>query len=375
MALRIERLISGAYGLSHDEQGRTVLVKSALEGELVEPEKIERRANVLVAEDYDILEKSPLRISPACPYYGECGGCDFLSVSERESAHLKEEIVRENLVRIAKTEHLPEFLPPSFASFASYRSRCRFHVDMKRKEIGFLRRGSNTLFPLDHCPSLTGRINALLSEKESVLKEAQRKRILEGVNRKTGYVEIPIQDGDEEVSFTDRTITALGYHVNPYCFFQSNLTLLPSMLSFVKENTVGNVVMDLYSGVGTFSRLFEGDVKKVYAVEKNPRCLSLSKKNAPHALSFTSDALLFSKKVRESVDTVIVDPPRVGLDRQIIPVITSWNAERIIYVSCDSVSASRDISLFKGYELRMAKIFDFYPGSFHEESVFILEKI
>ena len=88
MALRIERLISGAYGLSHDEQGRTVLVKSALEGELVEPKRIERRANVLVAENYDILEKSPLRISPACPYYGECGGCDFLSVSVSQCRRL-----------------------------------------------------------------------------------------------------------------------------------------------------------------------------------------------------------------------------------------------------------------------------------------------
>ena len=374
MALKIEKIISGAYGLAHDEENRAILIKSALPGETIEPERILRRANVYVVEEYEVLTSSPLRITPICPYYGLCGGCDFQIVDEKTSAELKEGMVKENLMRITKLESIPPFLTPAYSAFSSYRSRCRLHVDMKSKRIGFLKRNSNELFPLDYCPALTERINNLLKEKTQILKEAQRKRILTGQNKRTGYVEVSVQDGDEEVSISGKEVVAAGYHVSPGCFFQSNLSLLPSLLSFVKGNSVGNVIMDLYSGVGTFSRLFEDDGCRVYAVEKNPLCLSFSKRNAPHALSFTDDALLFSKRVKERVDTVIVDPPRVGLDRAIIPIISSWNAERIIYVSCDSTTAARDIGMLKNYSIKKARLFDFYPGSFHEECVFVLER-
>lgn len=375
MDLRIEKLISGAYGLAHDDEGRAILVKSALEGEIVRCKSISRRANVLVSEDYEIIKPSEMRIAPSCPHYGKCGGCDFLCVSESTSSLLKTMMVKENLNRITKIDDTSFFLPPSYSSFSSFRSRCRLHVDLRTKEIGFLQRGSNSLHPLSDCPALTGRINDLLKSRDEILKEAQRRRLLYGINKKTGYVEVPVQDGDDGFSLNDRIITAGGYSINANCFFQSNLALLPEMLSFVKENAVGSVIMDLYSGVGTFSRLFEGEGKTVYAVEKNPQCLSLSKKNAPTAHSFTSDALLFSRKVRERVDTLIVDPPRVGLENAIIPILLSWNAERIIYVSCDSTTAARDLSFFNGYRISRAKVFDFYPGSFHEECVFILSKI
>ena len=111
MALKIEKLISGAYGISHDEDARTVLVKGALEGEIVIPHEVVKRANTFIVEDYDILKPSPLRIAPRCPHYGKCGGCDFLSVDEEVSAALKESMVKENLLRITKLESLPFFLP------------------------------------------------------------------------------------------------------------------------------------------------------------------------------------------------------------------------------------------------------------------------
>ena len=71
---------------------------------------------------------------------------------------------------------------------------------------------------------------------------------------------------------------------------------------------------------------------------------------------------------------MIVDPPRIGLERDIIPLISSWGADRIIYVSCDSTTAARDLALFNSYKIICAKLFDFYPGSFHEECAFVLER-
>ena len=372
MPLKIEKMISGAYGLSHDDEGRAILVKSALEGEVVEAKKIIRRANTYIVEDYDLLEKSNMRIDSPCPYSSLCGGCDFLAVSEKDSAMLKEKMVKENLIRLTKLKELPPFEDAEYAAFPSYRSRCRFHVSYKTKEIGFLKRGSNDLIPLAKCMALTERLNDLLRDKSLILKEAQKLRIYNGINKNTGLVEVNALDGDDAVSIGGSVIKSMGYYVSSDCFFQSNLRLLPSLLSFVKENALGDVVLDLYSGVGTFSALFENSAKKVYSVEKNPKCLALSKKNAPSAFSFTSDATLFSKKIKEKIDTVILDPPRIGLDRPLIDIINSWKAERIIYVSCDSTRSARDLALFKNYKIEKAKLFDFYPGSFHEECAFVL---
>ena len=73
-------------------------------------------------------------------------------------------------------------------------------------------------------------------------------------------------------------------------------------------------------------------------------------------------------------DTVIVDPPRVGLDSTVPSLISSWSPERIIYVSCNPVTASRDLVKFAGYKLKKVKVFDFYPASGHVEAVFIIHR-
>lgn len=375
MALTIEKLVTGAFGLAHDG-GRTCLVKDVLPGERVEVSEIGSKGGACFYEPVSILETSPMRIPPVCPLYGVCGGCDFQIVSRRDSALLKQESIKDNLRRISGLEKLPVFLEPAFTESLAYRSRVRLHVRLSDRTIGFLGRESSSLVPVTHCPLLTKRIDDLLSERRTILEHARRMMFSNKVNRRTGFVELALQDGDDEVSIDGNDVTALGYLVNSGVFFQSNLLLLPDLLSFVKENAAGSVVMDLYSGVGTFSRLFEGEERTVYAVEKEKRCLELSKVNAPSARSFTADVALFSRRVKGGVDTVIVDPPRTGLHPSVVEMLMSWNSPKIIYVSCDSTTFCRDYAVLKKrYAIEKAKVFDFYPGSSHEESCFVLSAV
>ena len=378
MALIIEKLASGAVGISR-MNGKTVLVEGALPGENVEVQIIEEKKGYIMASSSEILEKSEMRVDPICPYYGICGGCDFQIVSEKDSAYLKEAIVKDNFTRIGHIENLPEFESSAYGQFAGYRSRCRVHVDLKTKKQGFLKKGTNELFDIDYCPALEGKLNKLLSEKGGKLfKEARSKMFENRVNRNTGYAEVSLFSGDKEVSFgnnlVDINVAGVPYKVNANVFFQSNPRVLSELFAFVKENTIGDNIMDLYSGVGTFSALFEGSGKTVYAVERQKECLNLSRVNAPSAISFSDDVAIWGKKSGRHVDTVIVDPPRVGLDKGVPEMIASWNPERIIYVSCNSVTAARDIPLFDGYRIEKAKVFDFYPGSSHEEVAVVLVK-
>ncbi len=378
MAVRIEKLVANGLGLAHVD-GRTALIGNSLPGESVVTSALMEEKGVLRGDAVDILEPSPLRISPICPYYGICGGCDFQIVSEKSSAELKEEIVKDNLSRIAHLETLPEFLSPVYGNAHGYRSRARFHVDLRTKKHGFLASRSNSIVEIESCPVLNKDLAALLSGKDSRLFQAARSAMFENRMSRTGFAEVAAFAGDDDISLSDKAvrITAgtIPYYVSSRVFFQSNPVLLPKLLEFVKENAVGDEIMDLYSGVGTFSAAFEGSGKKVWAVEKQRECLILSKKNAPSANSFTGDVAEWGRKMGRRVSTVIVDPPRVGLGDGVPEMISSWSPERIIYVSCNSVTLARDLPHFKDYSIDKVRVFDFYPGTSHVETVAVMSRI
>lgn len=376
MALKIEKLIFGGKGIGHDN-GKTVIVSGVLPDEIVEY-KIEReRKGVIEAHVTSILSPSLSRITPPCPYYGVCGGCDFLFVTPRDSASFKEKIVRDAISHIAPNT---TFLPSIYGEREGYRRRVRIHVDLKSKEQGFLSRSSSSLVPISSCPLLYPTLNDLLAERNGALFNKARSLMFENrVNRNTGYVEVPLFAGDEKVSMGDESVlinvSGINYTVSASVFFQSNPALLSSLFSFVKENSIGDTIMDLYSGVGTFSALFENSGKKVYAVEREKKCLSLSRKNAPSAISFSEDVERWVNANRGHVDTVIVDPPRTGLDKRVIEEINKWKAERVIYVSCNPVTLIRDIPLFSIYKPTLFSVFDFYPGSSHIETAVVMERV
>ncbi len=380
MALKIEKLVSSARGLGFDRD-MTVLVPDALPGEEVEYRIKRQRRGVIEGEVTEILTPSPLRTAPVCPLYGKCGGCDFQRVSPSSSAYLKNEIVKDNLLRLGGMETLPPFLPPSCGDTDGYRKRARIHVDPRTGACGFLERESNRLVRVTHCPLLDSRINALLEEDKGTLYSEARALMFENrVNRDTGLVEVPVFAGDDGLSFGDRVVNVrcggISYSVTARVFFQSNPGVFSKILDYVKANTLGDTVMDLYSGVGTFSALFNDTEKTVWAVEKEKRCLSLAHRNAPHAVSYTDDcAKWVTKGPKSHVDTVIVDPPRTGLDRAVIEMIGKWNPERVIYVSCDAVTMSRDIALFRTHRVEEVSVYDAYYATHHIETVVLMSRV
>ena len=380
MALRIEKMASDAIGIAHDEDGKAVFIRSALPGELVEYEIKEKKPGYTIADASEIIEKSEMRREPVCPYYSVCGGCSFQIVNERDSAAIKTEIVKDNLRRIAKLQDLPPFEETVYGNFERYRHRVRFHVDFSLRKAGFLGRKSSELIEISSCPALSERLDALLSEKKNeLLSQARSEMFQNRVDRNTGFSEVSAFEGDDEITMNEKaigiTIASHRYYVSARVFFQSNPALLPPLFEFVEENVIGDTIMDLYSGVGTFSALFENSGKKVFAVERDRECLYLAKKNAPSALSFASDVALWGKKNKEKADTIIVDPPRTGIGEEALSLILSWKPERIIYVSCNSTTLSRDIGRMTGYKAIKGKVFDFYPGTGHDESAFVIDRV
>lgn len=379
MQVKIEKLTQNAIGLAHTADGKILFVPQALPGEEVFVKKFSQKKGYFLCEDFETVKESELRIKSSCPYSNICGGCDFDFVSPKDSAYLKEEIVKDNITRISKLNELPPFLPPAYSDNESYRARCRIHVSLKDKKAGFLKKDSNELIPINSCPRLENKLNEEVFLSDDFLKRNRGLMFQKGVNRKTGLVELSLFCGNDKISVENeevvRSVDNIKYHVSANVFFQSNLLVLPELFNFVRENVVGNKLMDLYSGVGTFSALFENSDKELIAVERQKECLRLSQKNAPSAKSITDDVFKFASKTKTHVDTVIVDPPRVGLDKGVPELIMSFKPERIIYISCDSVTLARDIPLFSNYKISKARIFDFYYASSHCESAVVLDRI
>ena len=377
MDLIIEKMATDAFGVGH-YNGKTVLVCGSLPGERVECRITEDRSGYSIAEAVGVITPSPMRREAVCPYYESCGGCDFQIVGEKDSAELKKSVLVDNLRRIGKVESLPDDIPVYYGEFEGYRRRVRFHVDYPARKWGFLGRKSSEIIPIRNCPAISRRLNSLLEDGRILLDEARKAMFSNSLKRDTGHAEIRAFDGDDGLSLGKENVSidiaGIRYTVNALVFFQSNPSVLPHLLSFVKENAIGDSIMDLYSGVGTFSALFENTGKRVYAVERDKLCLSLSKLNAPSALSFTADVALWGKKNGRHVDTVIVDPPRTGLSREALSEIISWKPERIIYVSCNSSTLSRDAALMADYKITKAAVFDFYPGTGHDESALVLDR-
>ncbi len=363
--LTVEKMVAKGEALARHE-GKVVFVPGAIPGERLLVELTEERRDFSRAKIVELLEPSKERIEPRCPYYGRCGGCDFQFIDNSSQVDFKETIVLENLERIGKIDTSKiDFKGSMVKGEWGYRNRVRFHT--QNSKVGFLARQSKTLVPIDHCLVLCDQLNHYLGEKQNELLK-QRGRSVNALA------------GDDAVTFSRHPVALTVGEKVLYCdakaFFQSNRLILPELVNYVKEAVTGERILDLYSGVGTFAAFLEGEGREVIAVERDRRCLELAQRNLKETQFVPLPLEMWVKRGDlPHVDTIVVDPPRVGLEREVLNILTTLGASTIVYVSCDSVTLSRDLRLFatQGYHTTTLKLFDMYPQTSHIEAVALLK--
>ncbi|MDD7201456.1 MAG: class I SAM-dependent RNA methyltransferase [Sphaerochaetaceae bacterium] len=374
MIVRTESLVQGGLALAKDPEGKILLVDGALSGETVDAQVDRTTASVSFAHVTNILSANPDRVFPACPVYQACGGCNLQHLASDKQAEVKDALVKENLRRIANVKDIPSD-PVASGPAWGWRIRCRFHVDLVHGKVGFLASKSNQLVALDDCPVLVDSLRNLLQEKKQLLVEG-RKAMFRGKGTR-GFFEVACFAGDDGVSFDEKpvhvSVAGVDFLVSGKVFFQSNREVLPAMASFIRRWGEGDRIVDLYSGVGTLSA-FLGERDHVALVEKNPSCRALASRNVPWGKAFTGDAGRF--KARGPIDLVLVDPPRLGLDKGVPSLIASWKPRRILYMSCNSVTLARDVARFLqvGYAPRRLAVFDMYPQTWEQEACVVLDR-
>lgn len=367
--LAIDHIVPGGDGLGHHE-GVTVFVPMAAPGDELVINIVESRPDYLRGEIVRILKPGPGRVEPACPYYGQCGGCNLMHLSYEAQLEAKLGVVREAWRRAGGLE--PVALDMEASAPFGYRNRAQFHFD-SGKSVGYARRATSRIMPVRSCPILVPALERWLGSAGPADAWKALSAYMAGKDRFVafGYGDTAFIEGrDGEVSVE---VAGRRLRFNIQGFFQSNLPMVERLLPWVCADVGGARAADLYCGVGLFATFLKDSFARMMCVEQDQRSVAYACSNVGKAADYAATSIeswTRSTQATGHFDHVVVDPPRSGLAAPVRSWIATSKPSSLGYVSCDPVSLARDAGFLvrAGYVVQHARIFDFYPQTSHVET-------
>ena len=378
---------------------KIVFVPFCLPNEKVSYEIIKQNKKYDEGKLLDIIEISNERQEAKCPYYFKCGGCDLMHQKYEYQLKFKVNKVINNLKHISNMDI--DNIDIEYDNEFNYRNHIILSVN--KDKIGFYKNHTNEIIDIDYCLISNDKINNILKEIKEFINRYKENNIDRISIKAYNEILINIESNDfklihefkEYVHFDslyinnmhilgNKQVTAnlnnYKYNVSSTDFFQKNTEMTIKLYSYVKSllNNDENI-LDLYCGSGGIGIFVSDKVKSVLGIEIIEDAIKNAKENA--LINNVKNIKFICGKVEDNleniseIDTIIVDPPRVGLKRSAIEDILKINANRIIYVSCNSVTLSRDLNYLKDtYKIKSIKLFDLFPNTHHVETVVLLSK-
>lgn len=399
--------------------GQVVFAFYGIPGERVKVQLERRRKKFLHARVVEVLDASPDRTDPRCPYYGSCGGCQWQHVDYAAQVRLKQQTVTEHFARIGKQTVAIDAVHTPRSPW-EYRYGCEIALS---REAGFRQRGSRRVVEVEHCAISHPLISKLLATLNEMIRDgripdlwgrnwvetrvipqgnsATLALILEGVRNidleaepELGAVLDALTTIPEAVSVSYRTPSG---HVEPFAgaapvgidlmgrtiqfppgaFFQASVEMLPTAITRMRALAAvqpHETVLDLYCGVGIFGLFMAEDAGHVIGIEVDKQAIAAARQTAEDwGLRNIDFWDLPAEKVTDdlpAVDVAIVDPPRTGLDPRVLRAVAGSAPSRIVYLSCEPSTLARDAALLfeEGYRVERLELFDFFPQTYHIEN-------
>jgi tRNA/tmRNA/rRNA uracil-C5-methylase (TrmA/RlmC/RlmD family) len=343
IGLDIHDVAFGGDGVGRFD-GKIVFVPFTIDSERVEVELVEHRKSFDRAQLKRVIARSAQRVQPLCPYFGQCGGCDYQHIAYHHQLALKRRQVIQLLERVG---HLTDVeVPPTFASTNPYAFRNRITVHASQGRIGFFEKNSRTVVDVEHCAIAIPAVNDALKDL-----------------RTTG-----LADGKH------RTLRGAGI---PRTFTQTNDSIAMALLDFVRHRVVGKVLVDAYCGSGFFGHALAERLTTVVGVDWNEPAIATARASALASETyFCGDVseMIESLLGRYHPETVILDPSAEGVDPQVIDTLTRQPVPRLLYVSCHPATLARDLARLRHkYRIIAVQPFDMFPQTAEIEAVAVLE--
>lgn len=386
-------------------EGRVVFVRHALPGERVRARITEERSRYARADAVEVLEASPDRVAPACPYAGpgRCGGCDWQHASLPAQRGLKTAVVREQLSRLAGIDWTGEVTEiPGAPDGFGWRTRVRFAV-APDGTAGFHRYRSHQVQPVDRCliahplvesAGVEGRrwpgadaveVAAGSAVGETAVVIARSRRPAGGCEPAGSREPAGTREavGDPEPAYVHERAGGRSWRVSPGGFWQVHPGAADTLLAAVLDLTdprPGERGLDLYAGAGLFAAGLAGRVGpagRVVAVEGDRAAVADARHNLADLPSVrVRRASVTADLVRRlgPADVVVLDPPRTGAGTAVVRAIAALGARAVAYVACDPAALARDLATFgaAGYATSEVRGYDLFPMTAHVECIALL---
>ena len=400
MSYIIDRLDDFGRGITNVD-GKTCFVYNALDEEEVDIEIINSKKKYLEAEQIKIDKSNTDRVTPKCPYYLECGGCNIMHMNYEKQLKFKEDKIKNTLKKFAGIDNVVRSIIPSEELI--YRNKITLKV--KNGVLGLYKNKSNNLINIDKCLICSNAINEVIKElnniklnnlDEIIIRSNYKNETLIslcGNNIDSDYYInslksinniVIIDKGSKKIiKGKDYIIDKIGnllFKVSIESFFQINSFEVEKLYNKVLEyaNLNGNEnILDLYCGTGTIGMFLSKKAKKVFGIEINENAIKDANynkelNNVKNIEFLCSDVGLIKSNYKD-VDLVVIDPPRSGLSNEAIKNVIDINPKKIIYVSCDQITLARDLNILKNnYTIKEVTPVDMFPNTYHVETVSVL---
>ena len=371
--LTVEKTAFGGEGIAHLPGGKTCFVEGALPGETVSAEILFDKKNFVKARVKQVLQTSSDRVTPPCPYYDHCGGCQYQHASYAAELKFKEEQIRELLSRQAGLD--PKLIAPIRFSPKEYGYRNSVTLHPMKEVLGFIGKDNRSVIPVKNCLLADERLQPVFKLKLQKKKKADR--VTFKLSEKGQIV------SDLEETFFRIRVKEESFLVSSQGFFQNNLTVTEQVADQISrwvEETAPQEFFDLYAGVGIFSFLSAKHVPKIVCIEESAQSIQALKMNRDERKRPSMDILegrverMFPErflKDTKSKSLILMDPPRQGLDAGFARFLAEkTGVSSMIYLSCDPATLARDLKIILSgghYRVTEAIPFDMFPRTAHME--------
>jgi len=423
--------------LSHDGRGvatlngKTAFISGALAKETVVCKITKKHRRYNEAQTLEVITPAPERVIPACPHFGICGGCSMQHIEMTAQVQLKQQTLLEQLKHFGKV--IPEHvLPPIVGNPWGYRRKARLGVRYVHKKqkllVGFREKFSNYLAEINECLVLHPSVGTRLTQLSELIR---------GLSQYEHIPQIEVAVSDETTALVFRHMTELNENdisaliefgkqyqfeiylqPNPpakihkiwpqnqverlsYFLPEYQLEMRFHPLDFTQVNGEINqlmiqqalklldvqstdTVLDLFCGLGNFTLPIARLAKQVVGVEGSAEMVARAQENALHNNIHNTEffaANLMNEKLsapwlEKSYDKILLDPPRTGA-KEIIPLISTKSAKRLVYVSCNPATLARDAGeLVYNYQYKLTHVgvINMFPHTSHIEAIALFEK-
>lgn len=387
------------------ENGKVVFVPQADIGEEVDVEIVKTTSKFDIGKISEIEKASPFRVTPPCPYYGKCGGCDFQHLTYERELELKRHILQNELKKI---NFSGEIDVEKCEKIYNYRNKIK--LTYKNGELGYISNLTHDFVAVDSCMLAEKNIflalkvvREFLSKNHfQYLKNVAFRSYQNGVmiiflfsqKEKFVYDEVlnsyPVVITVGEILESDKTKVVKIYNnadmkyqlmgeefeIDAKSFLQVNKSMAEKLYKYVTNNIGEQVVINAYSGQGVLSKILSKKAKKVVGIEMQESSHLIAEKiKSPNMYNVNAKVEDVIGKFATDVDAVVLDPAREGCKSEVLSETIKANIKKIVYISCNFSTLVRDLKyLTKFYKIRKVKIFDMFPKTANLEVCLILEK-